>query len=228
MKTLTIPQHIDGLTNPEWLAAWAGRVTASRIVDVMAKIKTGEAASRADYKAQIIAEILTGTPQGSTFINDEMRWGTEKEPEARFAYESEHAMVHEVGLVYHPTIERGAASPDGIVGTSGMVEFKCPKTATHLSTLLSGDAPKKYADNQCQWQMCCAGPEIEWCDFVSYDPRLPEEIIHPVTGQVIRPRLFVKRVMRDNARIAEIEAEVKQFLSEVEDMIEKLYARWSA
>lgn len=128
MKILDIAQG-----TPEWLAARAGRVTASRIPDVMAKIKTGEAATRRDYRAQIIAEILTGQPQGDTFTNEAMRWGTEQEPFARAAYEMASGfMVDQVGFVLHPTIDRAGASPDGIVDMDGLVEIKCPKTATHI------------------------------------------------------------------------------------------------
>ncbi len=213
MTMLLIPQHLeDGSANPEWLAARAGRVTASKITDVMAKIKTGEAAARADYRAQLVAERLTGIPQGSTFINDEMRWGTEQEPFGRAEYEMRQGvLVAQVGLIIHPRILMAAASPDGLVGPDGMLEIKCPKTATHLQTLLSKEVPAKYAQNQIQWQMACA--EREWCDFASFDPRLPAHL-----------QLFVKRVYRDEARIKEIEAEVERFLEEVAQQVEKLEA----
>ena len=207
MRILDIPQG-----TPEWLAARSGHVTASRINDLMAKIKTGEAAARRDYKAQIVAEILTGTPQGDTFTNDAMRWGTDTEPFARAAYETRAGvLVDEVGFVLHPTIERGGASPDGLVGEDGLVELKCPKTATHLSYLLEGVVPSQY-QNQMLWQMACC--ERAWCDFASFDPRLPEDM-----------QLFVVRFPRDDVRIKAIETEVNTFLDEVDNILSRLRNR---
>lgn len=196
----------------EWKAARAGKVTASRIPDVLSKIKTGEAASRRDYRFQILTEILTGQPQEDGFVNDAMRWGTEQEPYARAAYEVEKGiLVEQVGLVIHPRIERGAASPDGLVEFDGMVEIKCPKTATHLDYLMAGVVPTKYQP-QMLWQMACTGRQ--WCDFVSYDPRLPEDL-----------QLFVRRFPRDEKRIQEIEAEVQSFLAEVDQAVTSLRNR---
>ena len=204
MKILEFPQGSES-----WLAARAGKVTASRIVDVLARIKSGEAAARRDYKAQVVAEILTGTPQESGFINAEMQWGLDQEPFARGAYEVKAGvLVDQVGFVIHPTIERAGASPDGLVGTSGMAEIKCPKTATHISYLLGGGVPSQYQP-QMLWQMACA--ERAWNDFVSYDPRLPEHL-----------QLFVCRLPRDDGRIREMEAEVVVFLAEVDTMVAKL------
>jgi putative phage-type endonuclease len=201
MKVLSMPQG-----SPEWLAARAGKVTASRINDVMASKTT---AAYRDYRAQIVAEILTGQPQESGFTNAAMQWGTDQEKFARAEYELAcDWTVDEVGIVLHPTIERGAASPDGLVSTNGLVEIKCPKTATHLQTLIDKKQPRQY-ENQMLWQMACTGRE--WCDFVSYDPRLPEDL-----------QLFVHRFDRDDKRIAEIEEAVTQFLSEVDEMIEKI------
>ena len=207
MKTVDFEQG-----TPEWLAARAGKVTASRISDVLAKIKVGEAKTRRDYRYQIMAEILTGRPQESGFINDEMRWGTENEPYARSAYEvSNGLLVDKVGLVIHPTNDRAGASPDGLVGSDGMVEIKCPKTATHIGYLTDGVVPQQYVA-QMQWQMACA--ERSWNDFCSYDPRLPEHL-----------QLFVCRLPRDGGMIRGMEAEVSIFLSEVDALVEKLKAR---
>jgi putative phage-type endonuclease len=201
MKILSMPQG-----SPEWLAARAGKVTASRISDVMASKTT---AAYRDYRAQIVAEILTGQPQESGFTNAAMQWGTEQEKFARAEYELAcDWTVDEIGIVLHPTIERGAASPDGLVSTNGLVEIKCPKTATHLQTLIDKKQPRQY-ENQMLWQMACTGRE--WVDFVSYDPRLPEDL-----------QLFVHRFDRDNKRIEEIEAAVTQFLSEVDEMIDNI------
>ena len=204
MKTIDYPQG-----TPEWLQARAGKVTASRINDVMAKIKTGESAARKDYKAQIVAEILTGTPQENGFKSAEMQWGNDQEPFARAAYEIKTgSMVDQVGLVLHPTIERGAASPDGLVGLDGLVEIKCPKTATHLQYLVDGRVPAHYQP-QMLWQMACT--ERQWCDFVSFDPRLPEHL-----------QLFVQHFIRDQKRIDEIESEVRAFLAEVDAILAAL------
>ena len=193
----------------EWLQARAGRVTASRIADVMAKTKAGESASRRDYKAQIVAEILTGTPQENGFKSAEMQWGNDQEPFARAACEiATGAMVDQVGLVLHPTIERGAASPDGLVGPDGLVEIKCPKTATHLQYLVDGKVPTHYQP-QMLWQMACTGRD--WCDFVSFDPRLPDHL-----------QLFIRRFNRDQKRIDEIESEVRAFLAEVDAILAAL------
>ena len=207
MKIIDFPQGSE-----EWLTARAGKVTASRISDVLAKIKTGEASDRRDYKVQVLTEILTGKPAESGFINAEMQWGTEQEPFARAAYEIAYETpVDQVGLVLHPKIDRAAASPDGLVGTSGLVEVKCPKTATHLQYLLAGTVPSKYQP-QMLWQMACC--ERDWNDFVSFDPRLPAEY-----------QLFKVRLPRDDKRIAAMEAEVIAFLAEVDAMHEQLLKR---
>ena len=206
MTVVSVPQG-----SPEWLEARAGKVTASRIADVLAKVKTGEAAGRRDYRAQLVAEILTGRPQESGFMTDAMRWGTEQEPYARAAYECQAGvLVDQVGMVLHPSIERGAASPDGLVDPDGLVEIKCPNTATHLDYLLDGTVPAKYQP-QMLWQMACTGRD--WCDFVSFDPRLPEDL-----------QLFVVRFQRDQARIEAMEAEVQVFLAEVEETVSRLRA----
>lgn len=194
--------------SPEWFAARAGRVTASRVSDVIAKTKSGPSTSRANYAAQLIAERLTGTVAES-FTNAAMQWGTDTEPEARSAYQFyANSRVKQIGIVNHPSIAMTSASPDGLVGENGLVEIKCPNTATHIDTLLGGTVPGKYA-TQMLWQMACTGRQ--WCDFVSYDPRLPESM-----------RLFVQRVERDDKRIAELEEEVVAFLAEVDAKVRAL------
>ena len=192
----------------EWLLERLGKVTASRIVDMMASTKSGEAASRANYRAQLVAERLTGTVQES-FTNGAMQWGTDNEPVARAMYEvAAGVMVDQVGFIDHPTIRMSGASPDGLIDSDGHVEIKCPNTATHIETLLSGKAPSKYI-KQMQWQMACTGRA--WCDFVSYDPRMPEHLA-----------LFVVRVPRDDSAIKEISDAVALFLVEIDSTIEKL------
>lgn len=191
---------------PEWLAARAGRVTASMISNVLMKPET---AGFRDYQAQLVAEILTGKPQGSDYTNVHMQFGTETEPLARSAYEAETGFsVDEVGLCIHPTIERAGASPDGLVGNSGLVEIKCPKVATHLAYLIAGVVPATYR-NQMLWQMACT--ERDWCDFVSFRPDLPEHL-----------QLFIVRFKRDSAKILELETAVISFLSTVDAMLAKL------
>jgi putative phage-type endonuclease len=192
----------------EWLQERCGKVTASRIADLMAKTKTGWGASRANYAAQLIAERLTGCVAAS-FTNAAMIHGTETEPEARRAYEFfVDRDVQLVGFVSHPTINMAGASPDGLVAEDGLLELKCPNTATHIDTLLSGAVPEKYV-KQMMFQMACTGRQ--WCDFASYDNRMPE-----------RMRLFVKRVHRDETALAEIEAAVTEFLTEIEVTVSAL------
>lgn len=194
--------------SPEWFASRLGKVTASRMVDVLAKLKTGEAASRAGYRAELVAERLTGK-QAESFSNSSMKWGADCEPLARAAYEAETGVfVTETAMVPHPVIEKAGASPDGLVGAMGQIEVKCPETKNHIDTILSGKAPAKYIP-QMQWQMACTGRA--WCDFISFDPRMPAEM-----------QLFAVRVLRDDDLIAAYEAEVVKFLAEVDDTITRL------
>ena len=194
----------------EWFAARLGKVTASRVADVLAKIKSGESASRKNYKMELVVQRLTGK-QGESFTNAAMEWGTEQEPFARMAYEAHTGtFVKEEGFVDHPTIEGFGCSPDGIVG-EGLIEIKAPNTANHIETVLENKAPSKYIP-QMQCQMACTG--AKWCDFVSFDPRVPEDL-----------QLFVVRVERDQEYIDAMEVEVKQFLSEVLDLFNQLKAR---
>lgn len=193
---------------PEWYAARAGKVTASRVADVVAKTKSGYSASRANYMAQLVCERLTGQQQES-YQNAAMQWGTETEPLARSAYEMQKdVFVSETGLVDHPTIAMAGASPDGLVGDDGLIEIKCPNTATHIENLLSNSAPANYVI-QMQWQMACTGRK--WCDFVSFDPRMPEDL-----------QMMVVRVERDDEQIAMLESEVVKFLGEVDDKVNQL------
>ena len=185
----------------EWKALRLGKVTASRVADVVARTKTGYGASRANYMAQLIAERLTGTV-AEAYTNAAMQHGTETEPEARAAYEFYQGVtVQEIAFVPHPKINQAGASPDGLIGDDGLVEIKCPNTATHLETLLGQAVPAKY-ETQMQFQMACTGRK--WCDFVSYDPRMPENM-----------RLFIKRLPRDDKRITELESEIAAFLLEM-------------
>lgn len=192
----------------EWHALRCGKVTASRVADVIAKTKTGVSASRAKYAGELIAERLTGTP-AERYSNSAMSWGTEHEPVARDAYSfMTGETITEIAFVIHPTIGDAGASPDGLVGDDGLLEIKCPETHTHIETLKSKSVPSKYI-TQMQWQLACTGRK--YCDFVSFDPRMPESM-----------RLFYKRVERDDALIAELEREVIIFLNELRGTVAEL------
>lgn len=197
----------------EWLQLRAGRVTASRVADVIARTKSGYGASRANYMAELIAERLTGIPAPS-FTNAAMQHGVEQEPHARRAYaELMGVEVVEVPFVEHPEIAMFGCSPDGLVGDDGLVEIKAPNTATHLETLLTETVPGKYV-TQMQVQMAVCGRA--WCDFASFDPRLPPSM-----------QLFVKRVQRDASLILDLETEVSAFLAEIDAKVAALTERYA-
>lgn len=192
----------------EWFAERCGRVTASRVADVTAKTKTGWSASRANYAAQLIAERLTGVAAES-YSNAAMQWGIETEPQAKAAYSflSGNPVV-DVGFVAHPSIAMSGASPDGLVGEDGLLEIKCPNTATHLDALLGAEIDGKYI-KQMHWQMACTGRA--WCDFVSFDPRLPVNL-----------QCKIIRVNRDDELISSLEVDVAAFLEEISAKLERL------
>jgi len=200
-------QSYQQVNREEWLQSRLGKVTASRVADVIAKTRSGYAASRDNLMAQLIVERLTGKPTEG-FSNAAMEWGTQTEPEARAAYSARTGeLVEEVGFIDHPTIEGAGASPDGVVG-EGLVEIKAPNTATMLEWILTRTIPARYMA-QMQFQMAVTG--AKWCDFAAYDPRLPEHL-----------QLLIIRVERDDTRIAEIEAEISMFLGELDDKVNKL------
>lgn len=235
-----------------WIQLRLGKVTASRIADVVATIGTpaiytveprdkgkfavmregatkatkildskpqAEAyaaqcskpdygASRWNYMAELICETLTGVPQDQ-YTNAAMQWGIDHEQDARDAYEFlTDANVEPASFVIHPSIELSGASPDGFVDEHGLVEIKCPLTSTHINTLLSKRIPDQYV-KQMHWQMACTGRL--WCDFVSFDPRLPPDL-----------QVFLKRLERDEKAIGELEREVELFLEEMAGKIEQL------
>lgn len=192
----------------EWFAIRLGKVTASRIADMVTRTKSGYGASRANYMAELIAERLTGK-QAERFQSVAMAWGTETESIARVAYEkTTGSTVLEGGFVPHPTIANSGASPDGYVDLDGLVEIKCPNTATHIDTLISQSVPERYM-LQMQWQMVCA--DRQWCDFVSFDPRMPENM-----------QMFIKRVQRDQPMIYMLQNETVKFLVELDDKLAAL------
>ena len=186
---------------------------ADRVADLMAKTKSGYSASRANYMAELICERLTLT-QAETFTNAAMQWGTECEPHARIAYEFlTDREVTETGFVLHGAIADFGASPDGLVGDNGLVEIKCPNTATHIETLLSEAIPGKYV-TQMQAQMACTGRA--WCDFVSFDPRMPADM-----------QIWIMRVERDSAAIADMEDEISTFLADMAQKLDSLRSRYA-
>lgn len=196
----------------EWLQERVGKVTASRIGDLMAKTKSGYSASRANYMADLVAERLTGSPKVN-FTNAAMQHGTETEPQARAMYEMETGFdVSQTGFHPHPTIEGTGASPDGLVDDDGLLEIKCPNTATHIETLRGAAIDRKYV-LQMHWQMICTGRD--WCDFVSFDPRLPLEM-----------QIHIQRVPKNAELAEEITAEVTQFLTELNTIVADLTARY--
>ena len=192
----------------EWFKSRLGKATASRIADIIAKTKTGPSASRENYAVQLVLERITQS-KGESYSNAAMQWGTETEPLARQAYELKRGLfVDEVGFIDHPTISNSGASPDGLVGTDGLVEIKCPNSATHMETLVTRKIPQKYIP-QMTWQMACTGRS--WCDFVSFDPRFPENL-----------QIFIERIEYDPTYVRMLELEVTQFLDEVEKKVEIL------
>ena len=191
----------------EWLETRIGKVTASRVADVMAKTKSGYSTSRANYMAEKVAEILTGQAP-EHFTNSAMQHGTETEPVARNHYEHiTGRIVSEVGLICHPTIERLAGSPDGVMSDRGL-EIKCPYTATHIETLLKGTVKKQYVI-QMQVNMMCTGLK-KW-DFMSFDNRLPDNL-----------STYIKTFEYDDELAKEIESEVVKFNAELEELLKKL------
>ncbi|EDY0938420.1 YqaJ viral recombinase family protein [Salmonella enterica subsp. enterica serovar Florida] len=201
--------------SPEWFAARCGKVTASRLYDVMTRTKSGYAASRQNYMAELICQRLTGKPEEG-FTNAAMMRGTELEPVARemYALNEFDAVISEVGLIEHPTIAGFAASPDGLVNDDGLIEIKCPNTWTHLQTLKTG-VPKRQYLLQMHAQMMCTGRK--WCDFVSFDDRLPPELAY-----------FKTRISFDEVLAEEIEQEVVKFLTELETEIQNITHQESA
>lgn len=208
------PKIIDCAQNsPEWHAARCGRVTASRIADIVRKTKSGVSKMRATYAGELIAERLAGFQPSDGFTSAAMQWGKDTEDRARATY----AFMHDVepvrvGFVIHPTIEMAGASPDSLIGEDGGLEIKCPNSITHIDALRGAEIDPDYV-KQCQWNMACAS-RAYW-DFASFDPRLP-----PVM------QLHVRRIKRDDSMIAEIETAVRLFLAEIDDAVAELSAQF--
>jgi len=195
--------------SPEWYAERCGSLGASQLADALAKTKSGWGASRANLRAKLVVERLTGQQEEGFVRSAAMQWGVDKEEEARIAYSFVTGRdVVEVGLYKHPTIIGSHASPDGLVDEDGCIEIKCPNSATHIETLKSNLIAHRYL-LQMQWQMACANRK--WCDFVSFDPRMPDHLM-----------LYIQRVQRDDDMLKILESEVSEFLAEVDEDVKAL------
>lgn len=196
----------------EWFAARTGKVTASRVGDIIARTKSGYAASRANYMAELLCERLTGE-KAPSFQSPAMAWGTANEPIARNEFSRRTGQeVLEVGFVPHATIENAGASPDGLIQHDGLIEIKCPQTATHLELLSGGNIPARYM-MQMYWQMACTGRD--WCMFVCFDPRLPEGM-----------QMYMEEVPRDEKIINQLEDEVIKFIEELNHKVMTIKAKY--
>lgn len=199
----------------EWFAARKGKVTASRIGDILATIRSGAyAASRKHYAAQLVSEHLSEKPP-EPFTNEYIEWGVAQEPAAKEAYTARTGnQVYDVGFIDHPTVPSSGASPDGLVGDDGLIEIKCPTTATHIETLLNANGMQNETYRlQMLWQVACTGRK--WCDFVSFDPRLPEDM-----------QVYIQRFEFDPEEIKEVEDAVRVFLDEVETTVKALQEKF--
>ena len=186
--------------SPKWFAARGGKVTGSCVSDVLTKVKTGESTSRANYRAQLVVERITGLPAGGDYTNAAIQRGTDLEPVARVAYEVKTgSLALETGFWHDDNM---GASPDGLIDDDGLLEIKCPSLATHFGYLKAGTVPSKYVP-QIQMQMFVTGRE--WCDFVSFCPEYPEHL-----------RLMIVRCKRDDEYISNMVIEINKFLSEVQ------------
>jgi len=197
-----------------WRQMRLGKVTASRVADVMATIRSGEAAARKNYRMELLCERLSGT-QAENFVSAPMQRGIDLEPIARGTYEGETgSMVQEVAFIDHPSIPMFGASPDGLVGDDGMLEIKVPNTATHIEFLMTGRIDPKY-----EWQMTCqmACADRKWCDFVSFDDRLPTELAY----KCVRYQLDPNKAADMCQEVISFLAELDQLVAQMKSMMEK-------
>ena len=193
-----------------WLQARCGLATASRFKDILARTKSGPAAARRNYLVELATERMT-KQASTTFVGAAMNWGTEQEAGAKILYAQQMDVeIDETGFVRHDVLMAGA-SPDGLIDWDGLVEFKCPyQSAVHIETWLFGMPPEHMA--QVQGQLWITGRA--WCDYVSYDPRMPEDL-----------QLYVQRIERDGAYIGSLQQQVSDFLGEVDSLVSQLMAK---
>ena len=190
----------------DWRKIRCGKITASRVEDILA-----EKAGRKNYIAELVCERLTGEPSENGYVSKEMQWGTDHEAEARTIYEfSRNVSVRTVGFAVHDDLPWAGASPDGVIGEDGMVEIKCPNTATHIEMLRTGKIPLKYIA-QMQWSMECA--DRQWCDYVSYNPRIKRESLVMVVRRVERDYSWLTTA---RSKLAIANAEIDAIVAELE------------
>jgi len=191
-------------TTAAWHENRLGKVTASRVFDIM-PTKTGKnPATRKKYMLELLAERITGV-ELDNYVSKAMEWGTQTEPLARSAYEAWTGnIVTEVGFINHPSIPSFGASPDGLVGEDGGIEIKCPTQTTHLEVMSAGKINPRYI-YQMQTGMMCTGREF-W-DYVDYDPRMPEFAMYYCIRIKAVPLMF-----------QQIEIEVRLFTEELDVM----------
>ncbi len=193
---------------PEWHQMRLGKVTASRVADILAKTKTGPSASRQNYLIELALQRTTGIIQES-YSNSAMEWGTQTEPQARVAYEVKSGnFVDQVAFIDHPSIAWFGCSPDGLVSDRGLVEIKCMQPKGHWEVIKTKEIPKNYWIQQ-QAQLSCTNRE--WNDYVGFNPIFPD-----------KSQLFIKRTYRDEVFITEMELEIKKFLEEVEEETKRI------
>lgn len=195
----------------EWLFDRLGHMTSSGAIDAISFLKNGkESAARKKYKVQVVTERLTGIPRDSYLERLRIiKWGKEQEENARLAYEFVTGNeVTEVGFIKHSTIKNLGASPDGLILKNGLVEFKCPESTTHIDYILAGVVPDEYKPQMLDQLLVT---ERDWCDFVSYDPRLD-----------INNRLFIVRFQPTTQEIIEFRNQAKDFLKETQDLFDQL------
>lgn len=190
----------------EWKQLRVGKITASRIADIIAKTKSGYSTSRENYMYELAIERLTNT-YADSFTSSAMQWGVDQEVFARSCYEiKNNIFVSQIDFVLHPDMDFAGCSPDGLVDNGiAIIEIKCPLSKTHIKYLMDGTPPKEYVP-QMAWQLACTGRE--YCDFVSYDPRLPDDL-----------QLFVVKYERDKVFIDMLIKEVIKFNQEVEETV---------
>ena len=194
----------------EWFAARVGKITASRLGDIMRKTKWGESTYKAKVRLELAIERITGKSASSVTMNQAMRDGVEREPDARKLFEAvTQKEVALCGSFNHPTIVNTSASPDGLLrGENAVLEIKCPTHATHAKNLMSEKMPKNY-EYQVQWQIACT--ESDFAYFASYHPDFPKDL-----------RLKYVKVDKDDSIIKSLEEAVRQFDIEIEDLIIKI------
>lgn len=192
-----------------WLNQRVGCLTASRMADAMAMLKSDKPSeSRNKLMIEILAERMTGDA-APHFVNDAMRWGIEQEPHAKSAYEAASGnLLDACGFIPHPSIEYFGSSPDSLLDDDAVVEFKCPTSTTHVGWLLAGVMPEQHKP-QVLAQLACT--QRTRAVFVSFDPRMP-----------VKRQLFIKEWTPDPAEIAAVEGAAREFLRELDAMFQQL------